>query len=92
MEDVNQFKNEFEPYLRGYDVEHRFFEEGDFGSLNQIEFNSQKKGGEVEFWSRGVLYVHFVNYENGDELINILLMPEQDGEKEIIFQRLKELL
>ena len=92
MKDINWFKREFEPYLKGYEVEYRFFEEGDFGELNQVEFNSKEKGGEIDFWSLGWLNVHFVNYSNGEELLNVLLKPEQSKEKDEILIQLKTLL
>lgn len=92
MKDVNWFKSEFEPYLKGYDVEYRFFKEGDLGDLNQVEFNSTERGGEIDFWSLGWLNVHFVNYANGEELLNVLLKPEQSKEKDEVLSKLKELL
>lgn len=90
--DVNWFKKEFESYLKRYDVEYRFFEQGDLGDLSQVEFNSEGKGGEIDFWSSGWLNIHFVNYSTGDELINILLDPNQNEKKEYFMNQLKDLL
>lgn len=92
MKDFDWFKSEFEVYLEKYDVEYRFFEEGDFGSLHQVEFNTKERGGEIDFWSLGWLNIHFVDYKEGKELINILLKPHQKTEKEIFFKKLQELL
>jgi hypothetical protein len=92
MKDFEWFKNMFASRFKGFEVEYKFFEKGDFGSLNQVEFNSLKKGGEIDFWSSGRLSIHFVDYEKGEELLNILLMPNQDDEKDIAFQKLRELL
>lgn len=92
MKDVDWFKSEFEPYLEGYDIEYRFFKKGDLGDLNQVEFNSKERGGEIDFWSLGWLNVHFVNYANGEVLLNVLLKPEQFKEKDEILNKLKELL
>jgi hypothetical protein len=92
MRDVKWFKQEFESYLKGYEVEYKFFEKGDLGDLNQVEFNSMEKGGEIDFWSSGWLSVHFVDYINGNELLNILLKPEQYEEKDKILNQLKKLL
>lgn len=92
MKDLTWFRKEVEPYLKGYDVKYKFFENGDFGDLNQIEFNSKEKGGEIDFWSSGRLSVHLVNYINGDELLNTLLNPEQQKEKDKLLSKLKELL
>ena len=92
MKDVFWFKKEFEPCLKNYDVEYKFFKDGDLGDLNQVEFNSSDKGGEVDFWSSGWLSVHFVDYIKGEELLNILLKPEQYKEKENFLNKLKEFL
>jgi len=35
----------FEPTLEEYNVEYRFFKDGDLGDLNQVEFNSLEKKG-----------------------------------------------
>lgn len=92
MKDLNWFKDTFESHLKGYDIEYRFFEDGDFGSLHQVEFNSNEKGGEIDFWSLGWLSIHFVNYTNGEILLNILLNPEQSDEKDENLNKLIELL
>jgi hypothetical protein len=92
MKNFEWFKNMFASQFKEFEVKYKFFEKGDFGSLNQVEFNSLEKGGEIDFWSSGRLSIHFVDYEKGEELLNILLMPNQDDEKEIAFQKLRELL
>ena len=53
IKDVNWFKDGIEPKLNGFEVKYKYLEEGDFGSLNQIEFNSKKIGGEIDFWGLG---------------------------------------
>jgi len=92
MKNVNWFKKEFESYLKGYDVKYKFFEKGDLGDLNQVEFNSKERGGEIDFWSSGWLNVHFVDYISGDELFNILLKPDQYEEKDKVLNKLKDFL
>lgn len=92
MKNLEWFKKEFIFYLKGFEIKYKFYERGDFGSLDQVEFNSYKQGGEIDFWSTGCLGIHFVDYEKGVELMNVLLMPNQEVEKEIAFQQLKELL
>lgn len=42
MRDIEWFKKQIVSKLSGYEFEYKFFEEGDFGSLNQVEFNSEK--------------------------------------------------
>jgi hypothetical protein len=75
--------------LRTYKIEYKFFEKGDFGSLNQIEFNSIQKGGNIDIWSTGWIGIHLVDYIEGNELMNLLLEPE---EKELIAESLEKLL
>jgi hypothetical protein len=47
------FKNHLAPRLKEYNIEYRFFEEGDFGSLNQVVFNNEKKEETSTFGVRG---------------------------------------
>ncbi|HHG86369.1 MAG TPA: hypothetical protein ENJ82_16580 [Bacteroidetes bacterium] len=92
MKDITWFKKEVEPYLKGYDVVYKFFKNGDFGDLNQVEFNSKERGGEIDFWSSGWLSVHLIDYIKGNELLNTLLKPEQHKEKDKLLSKLKGLL
>jgi hypothetical protein len=92
MKDVNWFKKQVEPGLKGYEVKYKFFEKGDFGSLNQIEFNSEEQGGEIDFWSTGCLGIHLVDYKKGEELLNAFFDPHQEKEKEQILKKLQSLL
>lgn len=92
MKDIIWFKNNFEFYLMNYEIEYKFYKNGDFGDLNQVEFNSKDKGGEIDFWSSGSLNIHFVNYITGQVLINVFLEYFQKKEIDEIFNRLKELI
>ena len=88
---INWFKNEFIPLMKsGYKLEYSFFEKGDFGNLERVEFEGNGKGGTIDFWSLGWLSIHMVNYNEQTELLNILLEPHQ--EKESAFKKLQELL
>lgn len=92
MKSVDWFKEEIEPSLNNFEIKYKFFEKGDFGDLNQIEFNSKEKGGEIDFWSTGWVSIHLVDYIKGKELLNVFLEPHQEEEKESAFKRLQELL
>ncbi|MCJ8292750.1 MAG: hypothetical protein HRT58_22645 [Crocinitomicaceae bacterium] len=92
MKDITWFKKEVEPLLKGYSVEYKFFENGDFGDLNQVEFNSKERGGEIDFWSSGWLGVHLVDYKEECVLLNTLLKPNQYEEKDGILNELIGLL
>ncbi len=92
IKDVEWFKRNFASNLEGYELEYRFFEEGDFGSLNQVVFNSSKIGGGIDFWGLGWLGIHVYDYEKEELVLNILLETHQETEKEKAFNKLMELL
>jgi hypothetical protein len=92
MINFNWYKKEVEPYMKDYEIKYRFFEKGDFGALNQLEFNTKERGGEIDFWSTGWLRIHFVDYIKGEEQINIFLEPYQEEEQKNALKRLQLLL
>lgn len=92
MKNITWFKENIIPYLEGFEIEFKFYENGDFGDLNQVELNSSEKGGEIEFWSTGWLGIHLVDYIEGEEILDVLLRPDQYEEKENVGKRLQELL
>jgi hypothetical protein len=75
--DIGWFKKEIEPQLVGYEVSYRYFEQGDFGSLNQIWFDRQDKGGQIDFWGLGWLGIYLWDYIDEVEVINILLSSDE---------------
>lgn len=91
INDFDRFKNNIIPLLKGYEINYKFFENGDFGSLNQIEFNSKKIGGNFDFWELGWLGVFLWDYEREKIIYNVLIEPNQDNEREIIFKKLNEI-
>ena len=48
--------------------------------LNQVEFNSKKVGGNIDFWGLGWLGVFVWDYEKEEQLINLLIEPSQEEE------------
>jgi len=90
--DIEWFKKELAPNMKAYELIFKFFEQGDFGSLGQVEFNSEKVGGIIDFWGLGWLGIFVWNYETEEELLNVLIEPQQEDEKENAFKRLEELL
>ena len=91
MKDIHWFKNEIAPYLKGYEIKYKFFENGDFGDINQVELNSDKMGCEIDFWSTGWLSIFVWDFQKEEQLLNIFLEPQQEEEKENAFKRLQEL-
>ncbi|MBL0743088.1 hypothetical protein [Chryseolinea lacunae] len=92
MKNVSWFKEEVEPYLQSFEVNYRFFEDGDFGDLNQVSFDSNEKGGEVDFWSSGWLSVFLYDYLTSTIILHVMLKPDEEEEKEKVLMQLKELL
>jgi hypothetical protein len=89
---IEWFKREIAPQLKGYELSYKFFEEGDFGSLHQIEFNSERMGGNIDFWGLGWLGVFIWNYETDEEVLNVLLRPEQGDEKDKVVKQMLEVI
>jgi len=89
---IDSFKSELAPRLKEYKLEYRFFDEGDFGSLNQIEFNSSKIGGNIDFWGLGWLGIFVWDYRKEEQLLNVLIKPEEEEEKKIVMNKLILLL
>lgn len=89
---ISWFKSIIEPTLSGFEINYRSFDDGDFGSLNQVEFNSEEKGGNVDFWGLGWLGIFLWDYKKEEEIMNVLLGPEQEKEKEIALEKFQSLL
>jgi len=92
MKNINWFKSVIAPNLNEYEIKYKFFDKGDFGSLNQVEFNSTEKGGEIDFWNTGWLGIHLVDYVKGQELLNVFIEPEKKEEQEKALEKLQFLL
>lgn len=92
IKDIKWFKDKLAPELQDYELKYKFFNEGDFGSLNQVEFNSKKIGGNVDFWGLGWLGIFVWDYKTEEQLLNVLLEPDQEKEKENAFEQLERLL
>jgi hypothetical protein len=86
------FKENIVPLLEGYEIEYSFFEKGDFGDLDRVEIEGNGKGVTVEFWGMGWLGLHIFDYIQDQELLNILLEPNQYSEKERAFKEMLALL
>jgi hypothetical protein len=92
IKDINWFKRKLSPILKNYEIKYRFYKEGDFGSLHQVIFESSEKGGGVDFWGLGWIGVDLYDYKRDEQLLNVLLEPDQEEEKTKVFNTLQELL
>jgi len=90
--DIDYYNNYIASYLKAYEIEYKSFDEGDFGSLEQVEFNNDKRGGNIDFWGLGQLGIFIWDYEKEAEILNIFLNPDQEEEKKEYLDKLKELL
>ncbi|MFN3301339.1 MAG: hypothetical protein ACK41Z_14225 [Sediminibacterium sp.] len=78
MRSYNWFINEIIPKMKGYEIKY-VNERGDLGELNGIQFDSEKKGGYIYFWSSGYIGLQLVDYEKGEEIISDILLKEADN-------------
>lgn len=92
MKNITWFKDEISHLLSNYEIKYHFFEDGDFGSLNQVDFNSDRFGGNIDFWGLNWVGIFLWDYQNEKELINVLLEPDQEVEKELNFKLLMSFL
>lgn len=90
--DISWFREYFEPILKGFSIEYSFFQNGDFGDLNRVEFEGKGKGGNIDFWEKDWLEIHLYDYEEDKELLHLFLDPDQEPEKEKALEIVKELL
>ena len=79
--DVTWFKAAIAPRLQGFTLTYRYFEQGDFGSLHQVEFDSARKGGEFNFWGMEWLGLFLFDYDAEEVLFNRLVTQEEEAEK-----------
>lgn len=84
---INWFQETIAPFLKEYELSYSFFENGDFGDLNRVEFEGKGKGGNIDFWEKNWMEIHLYDYQNDIELMHVLLDPNQyDEKKEAINQ------
>lgn len=92
VKDPCWFKDFIEPEMNGFETGYKYWEEGDFGSLNQIEFNSRKIGGNIDFWGSGFLGIFVWDYERDLEIMNVLLETHEIKEKKNAFRKMLKYL
>ena len=90
LKDIEWFKKDIASFFEGFELTYRFFSKGDFGSLNQVDFNSEKIGGNVDFWGLGWFGIFVRGYEKNTNLLNVLSEPNE--EKEELFEKLLEII
>jgi hypothetical protein len=86
---IDWFKSELAPKLEGYKLEYKFFNEGDLGPLNQVEFNSKEIDGNIDFLGLDWLGIFVLDYQKEEELLNQLIKPDQEEERKAAINKLK---
>lgn len=68
------------------------FEDGDFGSLKRIEFESLNLCGNIDFWGKDWFGIFVWDLMREEIIINKLLEPYQAFEKEQVINELYNVL
>ena len=74
--------------LNKFDAFDRKAVNGDLGDLIGIEFNSDKFGGYIDFWSNGFLAFQLLNYESGNDIVEDTLLEWKDQDIEEMLSNL----
>lgn len=80
------------PSLSNYVFTYSSFLNGDFGDIERVEFFGQTRLGGIDFWSRGWVGFHVFDKKLDDEVMNILLSPDEMDRMEAVFNQLVNLL
>lgn len=74
------FKHDIAPRLmRDYEIKYSSASKGDLGALEAVEFNSEKRGGYIHFWSNGYIGFQLVDYDSGDEIVEDVIVEWDDS-------------
>lgn len=86
--DILKFDQEFKPLLKGYTLEYSSFPNGDFGDLERVELDGFNKLATVDFWSRGWIGVDVYDGVLDQQVMCVLLSPEEMSLASEVFERL----
>ena len=90
---INYFNNKIKPILKGYSFKYSSFFDGDFGDLERVEFEGYNKIGAMDIWSKGWLNIDVYDSSLDEQVMNILLSPEEtETQQDAINSLLKILL
>jgi len=92
--DIDWFKECISPLMtsKGFLLEYKNFENGDFGDINRVDFEGNVRSGSIDFWSSGWLGIYIYDFEMEKDILNVLLEPSEEGEKKVAFEELSKLL
>ncbi|MDB5270763.1 MAG: hypothetical protein JWP58_3803 [Hymenobacter sp.] len=86
------FKDELAPRFAGFALAYRSCGQGDFGTLERVEFESDALLGTLDFWSHDWLDVHVIVRVSVEERLNLFLGPNQETDKAQVIAALLALL
>lgn len=86
--DILKFDQEFKPLLKSCALEYSSFPNGDFGDLERVELEGFNKLATVEFWSRGWIGVDVYDVALDQQVMCVLLSPEEMSLAPEVFERL----
>ena len=81
IKSIEDFKLRVAPALGNTVVKYRHFEESDFGAQDEVYFELNNYGVEINFWDTGWFGIYIYDMNKGDFYLNRLLEPEQTEEK-----------
>ena len=86
--DILKFDQEFKPLLKSCTLEYSSFPNGDFGDLERVELEGFNKLATVEFWSTGWIGVDVYDGVLDQQVMCVLLSPEEMSLASEVFERL----
>jgi len=90
--DGSWFDESVKPFLKGYAIKYSSFSDGDFGDLERIELEGFNKLGTVELWSKGWVGIDVYDCALDDQVMNVLLSPEEKESASRVFEGFIKLL
>jgi hypothetical protein len=70
------------PKLKNYKLTYNSFPNGDFGSLERIAIEGINKVASIDIWSKGWLNIDIYDLILDEQVMNVLLEPEEIKEQE----------
>lgn len=90
--DIYQFNDNIKPLLSGYLVQNSSFTTGDFGALERVELEGNNKLATLDFWFAGWLGVDVFDCSIDEQVMNVLLSPEEAHRTPYVIKELLRIL
>lgn len=75
------FKENVAPKMTNFNIQYRLFPNGDFGALDEVNFESEKFSGTINYWGNGFLGLTLFDNIIDDTVINVLIDSNIEDEK-----------